>query len=86
MVLADDNFATIVAALAEVRRIYANIRKAINFFAASKVAILGFVLLNSVLALPLALLPIHIVWLELVVDPMSSFSYRRCGCSSRRRR
>jgi len=76
MVLADDNFATIVAALAEGRRIYANIQKAINFFAASKVAILGFVLLNSVLALPLALLPIHIVWLELVVDPMSAAVYQ----------
>jgi Ca2+-transporting ATPase len=76
MVLADDNFATIVAAMAEGRRIYANIQKAINFFAASKVAILGFVLLNSVLALPLALLPIHIVWLELVVDPMSSAVYQ----------
>jgi len=76
MVLADDNFATIVAAMAEGRRIYANIQKAINFFAASKVAILGFVLLNSVLALPLALLPIHIVWLELVVDPMSAAVYQ----------
>jgi P-type Ca2+ transporter type 2C len=76
MVLADDNFATIVAAMAEGRRIYANIQKAINFFAGSKVAILGFVLLNSVLALPLALLPIHIVWLELVVDPMSSAVYQ----------
>jgi Ca2+-transporting ATPase len=76
MVLADDNFATIVAALAEGRRIYGNIQKAINFFAASKVAILGFVLLNSVLALPMALLPIHIVWLELVVDPMSSAVYQ----------
>ena len=67
MVLADDNFATIVAAVGEGRRIYDNIRKAIQFLLASNMSevlgvffatLLGFVLLN----------PVHLLFINLITD------------------
>ena len=67
MVLADDNFATIVGAVAEGRRIYDNIRKAIGFLLASNMsevlgvffsALLGFTLLN----------PVHLLFINLITD------------------
>ena len=67
MVLADDNFATIVSAVGEGRRIYDNIRKAIQFLLASNLSevlgifiatMLGFVLLK----------PVHILWINLITD------------------
>ncbi|MBR4863412.1 MAG: cation-translocating P-type ATPase [Oscillospiraceae bacterium] len=67
MVLADDNFATIVAAVGEGRRIYDNIRKAIQFLLASNMsevlgvfgaAVMGFTLLN----------PVHLLFINLVTD------------------
>jgi len=67
MVLADDNFATIVSAVGEGRRIYENIRKAVQFLLSSNLAeviavfaatLFGFILLK----------PIHILWINLVTD------------------
>ena len=67
MVLADDNFATIVAAVGEGRRIYDNIRKAIQFLLASNMSevlgvffasLMGFILLN----------PVHLLFINLVTD------------------
>lgn len=67
MVLADDNFATIIVAVEEGRRIYDNIRKAIQFLLASNLAevlsifcatLMGFTILN----------PVHLLWINLITD------------------
>ncbi|NLT36327.1 MAG: cation-translocating P-type ATPase [Gaiellales bacterium] len=68
MVLMDDNFATIVAAVKEGRAIYDNIRKFIKYLMATNVAELAVMLVSPFLGMPLALLPLQILWMNLVTD------------------
>ncbi len=68
MVLLDDNFATIVAAVEEGRVIYDNIRKFIKYLMATNVAELAVMLVSPFLGMPLALLPLQILWMNLVTD------------------
>lgn len=68
LVVLDDNFATIVAAVREGRIIYDTIRKFVRFVLASNVSELLVLLLAPALGLPLPLLPIHILWINLVTD------------------
>jgi Ca2+-transporting ATPase len=72
MILTDDNFATIVAAVEEGRRIYDNLRKAVRYFTSAKLSTLLTALVATVLGVPMPLLPLYIIWLELIVDPTSS--------------
>lgn len=67
MVLADDNFATIVAAVAEGRRIYDNIRKAIQFLLSSNLAEVIAVFISSLMGFTI-LKPVHLLWINLITD------------------
>ncbi len=68
LVLLDDNFATIVAAVREGRRIYDNIRKFVRYTMTSNSGEIWAIFLAPLLLLPIPLLPIHILWVNLVTD------------------
>ena len=68
MVLLDDNFATIVAAVEEGRVIYDNIRKFIKYALTANAGEIWVMLLAPFLGMPLALLPLQILWINLVTD------------------
>ncbi|MCA3237824.1 MAG: cation-translocating P-type ATPase [Curvibacter sp.] len=69
LVLVDDNFASIVHAVRQGRRIYGNLRKAMAYILAVHVPIAGMALLPLLLGWPIVLFPMHIALLELAIDP-----------------
>ena len=80
LVLLDDDFSSIVAAIRLGRRIYDNIRKAVGFILAVHVPIAGLSMIPVFFAdWPLLLLPIHIVFLELIIDPACSLVFEAEG-------
>jgi len=74
MILLDDNFATIVKAVGEGRRVYDNILKFIKYLMTTNSGELWTLLLGPVIGLPVALLPIHILWINLVSDGLPAIS------------
>lgn len=87
MILTDDNFANIVSAIQEGRGVYDNIQKAVVYLLAGNTSELTIMLIAAIAGLPVPLLPIHLLWinlvtdglpaLALVMDPASAESMRR---------
>ncbi|RWK93967.1 MAG: cation-translocating P-type ATPase [Mesorhizobium sp.] len=75
IVLLDDDFGSIVKAIRLGRRIYDNLRKAMGFILAVHVPIAGLALLPLLFGLPILFGPIHIAFLEMVIDPVCSLVF-----------
>ena len=75
LVLLDDSFASIVAAIRQGRRIYDNISKATRFVFAVHMPIIALTLIPPLLHWPVLLMPVHIVLLELLIDPACSIVF-----------
>jgi len=69
LIILDDNFVTIVGAIRMGRRIYNNIKKALAYVVSMHIPISGLALLPVILGIPPILLPIHVAFLELIIDP-----------------
>ena len=74
MVVVDDNFASIVAAVEEGRGIYDNIRKAVHYLLSCNLSEILLMLLATVFFLPLPLLPVQILWINLVTDGLPALA------------
>jgi Ca2+-transporting ATPase len=75
LVLLDDDFSSIVRAVRLGRRIFDNLRKAMAYILAVHVPIAGLSLIPVLMKWPLVLLPVHVVFLELIIDPACSVAF-----------
>ena len=74
LVLLDDNFATIVAAVQEGRVVYDNVRRFIKYLLASNASEVAVMLFGPLLGMPLPLLPLQILWMNLVTDGLPALA------------
>lgn len=76
LVLLDDNFSSIVAAIRSGRKIFDNLQKAMSYIIAIHIPIIGLALLPAFFPqLPILLMPMHIVFMELIIDPVCSIAF-----------
>jgi Ca2+-transporting ATPase len=82
LVLLDDNFASIVDTIREGRHIFENIQRAFLYLIAFHIPIIGLAILPPLLGMPLLLWPVHMVWLELIVHPVSALVFQAEGATT----
>ena len=76
LVLLDDNFSSIVSAIRLGRKIFDNLQKAMDYIIAIHIPIIGLTLLPAFFSeLPILLMPLHIVFMELIIDPVCSIAF-----------
>ena len=75
MVLADDNFATIITAVKEGRKMFGNLRKGVRYYLACKIAVVSIFLLPIALGIPMPFNPIQLIVLELFMDLAASATF-----------
>jgi Ca2+-transporting ATPase len=75
LVLLDDRFASVIGGIQLGRRIFANLRRAMTYIAAIHIPVAGLALLPILLGLPPLLYPMHVVLLELLIDPVCSLVF-----------
>jgi Ca2+-transporting ATPase len=79
LVLLKDDFSSLLAAVRQGRRVFANLRKAIVFVVAVHVPIVGLALLPVALGWPMLLAPVHVLFLQLIIDPACSLVFEAEG-------
>jgi Ca2+-transporting ATPase len=77
LVLGDDSFATLLYAIHDGRRIVDNVKKGLVFLTSTHVALLGFILVATLVGYSQPLLPLQILWLELFIDVSTSVAFER---------
>lgn len=77
IVLLDDNFRTIVAAIAEGRQLFGNLKSSFTFLLMVHIPLVASAALIPLLGYPLMYLPVHIVWLELIIHPAALFAFQQ---------
>ncbi len=75
LVLLDDDFTTIVRSIADGRRIFDNLGRAVSYLIAFHIPLVLLALVIPLVGAPLLLLPLHLVWLEVIVHPTSSLIF-----------
>ena len=75
LVVVDDNFVSIVGAIRAGRRIYGNLRKSLGFLLSAHTPIAGMAVLPLFFGWPMLFTPVHIVFLEMVIDPACSIAF-----------
>lgn len=75
LILLDDRFISIIGGIRLGRRIYANLRRAMTYITAVHLPVAGLALLPLLLGLPAVLYPMHLVLLELIIDPMCALVF-----------
>ena len=79
IVLMDDNFSTIVAAIAEGRQLFQNLRMSFAFLLMIHIPLVATAAIIPLLGFPLLYLPIHIVWLELLIHPAAILGFQKAA-------
>jgi Ca2+-transporting ATPase len=75
LVLLEDDFAALVNTVREGRRVFGNIQHSLRYLTAFKVALVALAISAPLLGLPILLLPVNLVWLELIVHPVSALAF-----------